>query len=239
MKKKMIISLALALCLLCALSVTAFADSYTGGTGWAATFTADGKMVSTFKSSELADVMANMQPGDDAVFTVTLSNQNQQSVDWYMFNQVLKSMEDGTSASGGAYTYQLSYVGPSGVTRSLYDSEAVGGASVDPKAPVGLHGAGSATADYFYLDTMTKGQTGTVTLRVALDGESHSNVYQSKFADLKMKYAVEVGGRTFVRTGDDTNAAPYFIAAMGSGALLMLLGFESLRLRRKEAKERV
>ena len=235
MKKKLVLSLLLVVCLLTAMSAAAYAESYTGGAGWTATFTADGKMVSTFKSAELADAIADLQPGDDITVTITLSNQNTETVDWYMYNKVLKSMEDGTAASGGAYSYDLSYVGPGGAVQSLFSSDAVGGekAGAGDKSPEGLHAATGAMEDYFYLGSMAKGQSGVITLRVALDGESLGNVYQSKLADLQMRFGVEVGNRSFVRTGDETNTLPYLAVMAVSGVVLLSLGFGGLRLRKK------
>ena len=70
------------------------ADTIYGKDTWNVYFTADDKMESSFKSSEMTDSISGMQPGDTAIFTVTLGNQNETTTDWYMTNKVLHSLED-------------------------------------------------------------------------------------------------------------------------------------------------
>lgn len=61
-------------------------------------------------------------------------------------------------------------------------------------------------------------------LTVALDGETQGNDYQNTLADLQVNFAVQLNDTatpnqpskntsTWVKTGDDTNLVPYFIAA--------------------------
>ena len=40
--------------------------------------------------------------------------------------------------------------------------------------------------------------------------------------------------KTVAKTGDETNLVPYYIMGAVSGALLLLLGFVSLSMRKKE-----
>lgn len=54
---------------------------------------------------------------------VGLKNTSEKDADWYMTNEVLKSLEDSQSiAEGGAYGYRLTYVGPDKKETVLYDS---------------------------------------------------------------------------------------------------------------------
>ena len=55
-------------------------------------------------------------------------NEDKEKTDWYMTNEVLKSLEDSVSvAEGGAYTYILTYKDAAGTETVLYSSEVVGG----------------------------------------------------------------------------------------------------------------
>ena len=111
--------------------------------------------------------------------------------------------------------------------------------------------------NYIYLDTLSSGQSGRITLRVALDGETQGNAYQDTLANLQMQFAVEVRpgpttvveeeppgtpqpgtpGRTIiVRTGDDTNLVPYVVAMAVSGILFLLLGIYGVRQNKKEKR---
>lgn len=228
-----------------------------GGEDWNVRFTEDKKMVSSFKSSDLDDTIYGLQPGDTAVLTVKLKNENATTTDWYMTNKVLYSLEDrskNSSTGGGAYTYKLSYKDKDGKSRALFDSDTVGGESAK-SAGQGLHGATNALKDYFYLDTLARGESGTITLEVALDGETQGNDYQDTLADLQMNFAVELnesgnppGGESdrggsssaagrrgsVVRTGDETDLTPYILVSTTSGILLLLFAVWSMQERRKK-----
>ena len=236
--KQRLFRLILIMALSFALAAPAYADSYQGREGMSVTFTSDGKMKSNLDAAGFYDDVAGLQPGDDITFTIDLSNQNRESVDWYMINKVIRSLEDGSAAAGGAYTYDLRYKGPAG-EKVLYSSDAVGGElAKESKAATGLHQASNAMEDYFYLDRMSTGQKGVLTLKVALDGETQGNAYVRTLADLQMRFAVELkSDNKVVRTGDETNLTPWYIGMGVSGALLLLLAIDSLRPRKKRRRK--
>lgn len=230
--KRMISILLAALCLL-SLNAVAFAEHYTSSGGWSVEYTSGGDLESNFKPEELSELINSLQPGDDLTVTVTLKSENGTETDWYMLNEVLKSLEsDSTTASGGAYTYKLTYTGPS-ETKVLYDSDTVGGEG-ESSAGEGLKEATSALKDYFFLDTLGSGDSASITLSVALDGESQGNRYQDTKAKLKMRFAVQQRGKkTAVRTGDDTNLTPLYAVSLLSGVGLLIFGIRDLRTRKK------
>ncbi len=241
---KKIMSILLVLVLLLSLNVTAFAEHLKGESGWKVTLTSAGKMESNFKTSAADDYMKGrgIQPGDDITFTVSLSNAYKDTTDWYMKNDIIRSLEDQSAnkdTAGGAYSYKLVYKGPD-KEKVLYDSDVVGGEMSDKvkeQAGEGLHEATGALKNYFYLDTLKSGQGGTVTLTVALDGESQGNDYQDTLADLNMRFAVELKDKpTVVKTGDDTNLMPAYIVMAVSGLLFLTLALDGVRQRRKEAR---
>ena len=215
----------------------AYGEHYDGKAGWTVTYTQEGKLSSNFHTSEYNDPMLGLQPGDDITFTVTLKSANSEKTEWYMTNEVLHSLEDRSKSgsTGGAYTYTLTYTGPT-ATRVLYDSDTVGGEGAS-SAGVGLHEATSALKDFFYLDSLEQGQTATVTLNVALDGESQGNRYQDTLADLRMNFAVETHDTIVktrgVKTGDTTRLLPLFAAMLVSGGGLVALGVIDVRSRKK------
>ena len=92
--------------------------------------------------------------------------------------------------------------------------------------------------NYFFLESMKAKSSGTLTLVVALDGESQGNSYQSTFGELKMKFAAEITPtRTVVKTGDETNTLPYFIGLGISGIALLWLAVDG-RKRRKSKEDK-
>lgn len=238
--RKKILSLVLLLCLLTSMSVPVYAETIHGDSSWGVTFTADSKMQSSFKTADLNDVIQNMQPGDTAVLTLSLQNKNTAATEWYMTNKILSSLEDSSSAaSGGAYTYILTYKNVKGESKTLYSSDTVGGDNA--VGGEGLHEVSDALKDYFYLDTLKTGESASIELMVTLDGETQGNAYQNTLADLSMNFAVQLAeaaqSATPVKTGDDSEMIPYFISAGVCGALLLGLGFYSLSVRRKDKKE--
>ncbi len=184
----------LALCL----AFPVHAETYYGDESWKVAFTSEKKMESSFSTADINDVVGGMQPGDNVIITLDLKNENNTTTDWYMRNEVLYSLEDRSAnkeTSGGAYTYRLTYTNKDGEVQSLFDSDTVGGESAADtisRMGEGLKSATNALKDYFYLDTLSKGVGGTITLEVALDGETQGNDYQNTLADLQMDFAVEL-----------------------------------------------
>lgn len=229
-------SFLLVLCLMASLTVTTFAEHQDGGSDWSVTFTSNGKIKSKLPS--IPEALSGLQPGDDVTFTIKVANEHKDKVDWYMMNTILKSLEDGTVASGGAYTYQLNYRTSSGQTKEIYNSETVGGEDPPDESVEGLHGVDSALKDYFYLESMPSGGSGVVTLNVALDGESQGNRYWDTQAKLRMRFAAELTKtNTVVSTGDETNSLPYIIGMGVSGLLILLLAIDGVRRRKKRGGE--
>lgn len=267
--KKKICAAFLAACLLLATPVAAHAETSYGGSDWSVSFTSDRRMDSNFKTSDMDDIIRSMQPGDNAVITLNLKNSNSETTDWYLMNEVLYSLEDRSNnagTSGGAYTYRLVYEGPTG-SRTLFDSDTVGGETVGG-AGEGLHGAlngidkREASGDgvggtnvgergaWMFLDTLTNGQAGKVTLEVGLDGDTQGNDYQDTLADLQMRFGVELNTtntrtttntlpgspRTVVRTGDENDLGPYILLACISGGLLLAFAAYTQISRSREKK---
>ena len=170
MMKKKLSCLTVLLALVMIFTVSASAESTKTPDTWAVTFTAQEKMESNFSVQEFNDAIYGMQPGDDVTITLRLKNSHSKTVDWYMQNEVMQSLEDASkTAGGGAYTYILTYKSTSGAEETLFNSDTVGGEGIEIKDLEGLHGATDNLKDYFYLDTVKSGQEGVITLKVALD----------------------------------------------------------------------
>ncbi|MBR1455737.1 MAG: hypothetical protein IJ594_01085 [Oscillospiraceae bacterium] len=231
--KKKIFSLFLILVLLGSLSVCAFADGKTG----TVVFNKSGKMESDFTSSEIAQWLSNMEPGDTATFSVTLTNSNAKSTNWYMSNSIVKTLEKGSAAAGGAYSYRLTYTGSDGSVREFYNSETVGGDNGTPEGNgerVGLEEATTGLEDFFFLGTLGTGKSGVVRLTVGLDGETITNNYQITNGEIVMNFAAEYtttssGTQTQpVKTGDENDLTPYYIIMVVSGLLFLYLALDAI-----------
>ena len=198
MKKQNAWMLSLSAVMAFLLAFPAHAETYYGDESWKVAFTAEKKMESSFTTADINDVVGGMQPGDNVIITLDLKNENKTATDWYMRNEVLYSLEDRSAnkeTSGGAYMYRLTYTNQDGEVQTLFDSDTVGGESAEDtisRMGEGLKSATNALKDYFYLDTFRKNAGGTITLEVALDGETQGNNYQNTLADLQMDFAVEL-----------------------------------------------
>ena len=244
MKKKLFAMFLMAL-LMFTLTATAFAETIPGASGWYVEFNSKQKMESNFSSGDIADALSNVQPGDETTVTVTVRNTSGVTVDWYMLNNIIQTLEESNGAKNGGYTYILTYAPSSGSALELYNSNRVGGggqAGYTNPTDDGLKEIKDALKDYMFLERMDSGKSGVVTLYVALDGESQDNSYQNAEADLQLRFAVEVVPTedVVVATGDvPVKLSPMYIGMGVSGLAVLLLAIDgAVRnvVRRKEPK---
>ena len=197
---------------------------------WHVTF--NGKaLTDDFSDAKFKDVIAGMQPGDEVTFTVNILNQYDKEIAWWMSNNVTKSFEESSIASGGAYSYRLTYKPSQEDLITIYDSDIVGGED-DPDETIGLHEATTALKDFKFLEKIKPNQGGTVKIYVKLDGETQGNRYQDTAADLDLRFAVELP-TSVPKTGDDRDNSLYYALIGVSGLAILLILF----LRHRDGKE--
>lgn len=242
--RKRILGFILAMVMIAAVPINASAETIKGSSDWQVAFDGD-KMSSNFKSSDLDASVYQIQPGDTALIEVALANTAKKDTNWYMSNEILKSLEDGSAANGGAYTYILNYVNTKGETTELYNSDTVGGEDQN-----GLHPATDSLKDYFYLDRLAPDAKGKIELLVKLDGETQGNDYQNTLARLQMNFAAEVveGNTTvtkpgkdikIIKTGDSSNIIMYLsIAAFAAGLVILIIVIMMVKKKKNNDKRR-
>ena len=240
---KRLLSLVIIAALMVCGATVAYALDEDGAGNWYVQFTENEKMNSNYDAVErdqFADTISMLEPGDSATFYMEVENQHKESTDWYMTNEVLRTLEQSQSlAEGGAYSYKLTYNGPNGQD-VLFDSEAVGGLDrTNADGRVGLREATFSLENWFYLDTLKSGEKGDLELRVALEGETQGNRYQNTMAQLQMNFAVELTNDTTtrtvytpVRTGDEGGAMTWSVVMLGCG--LAALGLAVVRTRKEK-----
>ncbi len=254
--RKKILCLAAAVMLTAGTSVTAYAEEITGDQSWVVEFDGE-KMDSNFDASAVSSEVYKLLPGDTIKLQVGVKNSGEGETDWYMTNEILQSLEESQSvAEGGAYTYELTYVDHTNTETVLYSSETVGGEGAG-NAGEGLHQATDSLEDYFYLDRLKKGESGTVHLTVALDGETQGNGYQDTLAKLQMNFAVEKVTtqveyrpgdpvrvtetqkvvRSAPKTGDPTKLIGICAVAMVSGVVLLVVAIVLIKKRKEREGE--
>lgn len=243
--KKRLLTLCFTMLLVLASSMTALAEDKQGEAGWEVVF--DGKqMTSNFSNGKIDDQIADLQPGDSVEITITLRNTYNGQADWYIKNEVGKSLETASSATGAAYDYELTYTNKSGETTVLFSSDYFGGSG--RYSGEGLLAAAKALNDFVSLDRLGKDDTGVVKLKVRLEGETGVNAYQNTSARLDMQFATELvdadgggggGNRRPVRTGDQSRILLFVVMTLVSGMLLLVIAVMRLRRDQEEAVETV
>jgi len=254
---KKIMCLFSAILLMAVMPITAHAEHFQGSDGWLVQFQGD-KMESNFESHQIQEEIYNIQPGDSVIFEVELNNKADIATDWYMTNEVLRTLEESNQcAEGGAYTYILTYVDPEGTENILYTSEVVGGEENTALEGEGLHQATNNLEEFFFLDRLEAGEGGYVSLYVMLDGETQGNDYQDTLARLQVNFAVEkVLTETItnhitvtetkvitnvitnvVKTGDESPIMLLSVLALVCGMALLALALISMKKNRREKGE--
>ena len=207
-----------------ALGTPVLAESYEGGEAYYDSFEGGNKLDTTVTETSTYDTLSQLQPGDDATFTVEIRNNYKDEVNYWMKNSVVESFEDASKvANSGAYGYVLTYYGDDGQEIELFNSSAVGG-ETDFHNRQGLHEATEALEDYFFLDAIPSGKAGKLVLNVALDGEAYGNACQDTVATLQMAFAVELESiPTTPPTSDPTRLMPYMLLSVVSGLVIMAI----------------
>ena len=235
---KLSVVLMLSVMLIIGMVVPAAAETISGDTKSEVVFTADSKLESTFHDNVVDDMISEyLEPGDTAIFTIELKNANAESVDFWMDQRTIDSLESWGNdelRKGGGYTYLLTYDGPGGA-RTLYSSLQVAGEDFQENTDSSMKVKKIDEDSYVYLDTYATGQGGVLTLQVSLDGESQGNDYQATLANLAMSFAVEQNGEV-IKTGDTNNALPYFIVMTAAGLVILVIVIVLFRNRRKNRR---
>ena len=256
MIKRIMPVLMLALIMTACTAAMAFAETY----DYDGTCTySGGRMIEGFDSAEIASRVSDLQPGDDVTFTVGYENDDEDSTDWYMENSIVQTLEKtdksrknqyvsgNDAAENGGYTYELILIDSNGTRKQLFSNSRVGGdegsvADLDSgKNLEGLEPATNALDDWFYIDTLDKGESGTVILHVAFDGETEVNDYMDTDGELNVRFAVEKvsegktpTGKT-VKTGDQSNLIMWAAIGVIAGLLMLILAFLSRKRDEKQA----
>ena len=247
-KKILILLTALVTCL--CMSSVSFAEShsFTGACAYNGS-TIDGD----FTSDVFAASQSSLEPGDDLTYTITYKNNSGDTTEWYMLNSVLQTLEEQKDvAEHGGYTYTLKNIGPDGTETVLFNNAEVGGDKVVDQLE-GLRQATTATGDYFFIQELKPGETGTTYLYVKFDGETEVNDYMDTYGKLRVAYAVEK--QTVIppddednpdkekklttsetRTGDSTSPI-LWIVLMGVALAGIILTIVSWRRDRKDGEE--
>ena len=240
--KRLMMILLIATIALMAMGESAFAESYT----FKGNCKYDGKnIVSSFTSKDWAAKQSSLEPGDSLDYVITYINRSKKTTNWYMRNEVLKTLEESKSvAENGGYTYVLKNIGPNNKETVLFDNSEVGGEAKRANLE-GLKQATNATKEYFFIQQLKPGKQGKTVLHVVFEGETEANDYMDTEGSLMVSYAVEEEGAgakaagdnaNGVKTGDNTKLWLY-VAIMVIALIIGAFAVASYRKDRKDGDE--
>ena len=158
------------------------ANAETEGLSWSVTYNGSG-FTSTYDASNAT--ISDAMPGDTIEYTVEYINGSSEAAVFYMNADVVKTLEEGAEASGGAYSYKIT---TNTSDTPIFDSETVGG---DATAVVGLDQVNGKEGAYFSLGEVAVGKSGKVTVSISLDGNSQTNSYMDTLAEIELKFGAE------------------------------------------------
>ena len=95
-ERKIMIVLTLTLAVLLAMSTFSFAETNTVDGG---KYVFDGDTISTDGSGSISETISNMEPGDSVTINLTYTNDTDDTTDWYMKSDVIKTLEDSSTAT--------------------------------------------------------------------------------------------------------------------------------------------
>lgn len=236
--KKRLFSLILIALLMLSLSANAFAETIPARTDLYVEYTS-GKTIKN--NADFSETLEKVLPGDDTTIQIAVKNSSGKTVEWYVLNEIISTLETGSDAENGGYTYILSYKTSGGEERELYNSNKVGGGGQNGytnPAEEGLKEIDDALKEYMFLERMGPGKSGMLTLYVAFDGESQDNSYQDTKAKLKLRFAVEEVETKVVVTGDaPVKLSPAYIGMGVSGVVVLLLAIDGAVRNARKRKE--
>ena len=132
-------------------------------------------------------VIKDTMPGDTIEYTVNYINGSKSDATFYMSADVIKTLEEGSIATGGSYTYKITC---SEMEEPLFDSKTMG-SDENASEVERLNKVNGSEGSYFSLGSLEVGKSGQVTVTVTLDGNSQTNNYMSTLAELEIKFGAE------------------------------------------------
>ncbi len=186
MKKKLLnIVLALTVVIAGFTGMSNTADAEEIGVKWNVNY--DGSTISSNFSELYGDTtkddISKAMPGDTLYYEVEYGNGTDSAATFYMNAGVVESLEKGSTATGGAYSYTITNNGS-----EIFNSNTVGG---DNTTTVGLDQIDQGDSSYFSLGSIEAGDSGVVRVTIVLDGNTQTNSYMEAVATLDIKFGAE------------------------------------------------
>lgn len=213
---------------------------------------------------KLGNAFENVAPGETRQQTITVTNSNERTADFYISAEAVKALEASKDAAKGAGYDIILKAGDT----TLYDSTLGGyqGTDADAASTTGIGGMNDSLKDYILFATLKNGESTDVVLTIRFDGEAMDNNAAGvdySFTEGQLAFGFQVGyedptGQTVIvrEVGEGgqvkyvrkvveiiENAVPLGAVATGDGAMVglaavvLLVGASMVILGRKKKVE--
>lgn len=139
-----------------------------------------------YTTNNMTGVFAGIAPGETKTATIEIQNNSNHAANISISQETIKALEDAGVASGGAYTYDVTYVDASGAKVSLMQTVA-GGYSNGKASNAGLKDV-NELEDYTLISRLESGDKTYVYLTLGVDGEGVNNTYQGSAGDIALNF---------------------------------------------------
>ena len=150
-------------------------------------------------TANFGDGFVNMMPGETRSQEIILENTSNKTVDFYMKTEILKTFEEVKKTSGAAYQVMLTITNPNG-TGVIYGGSEEDGSGRIGADDQGLGNLNDSMGDWYMVATLEPTEEAVITLSVSLDGESHTNSYQSAEGTFQFEFKAGYDDRQTVFT---------------------------------------
>ncbi len=174
--------------------------------------------VDASKGLSIEDAFDNMEPGEERTVAISLTNDADQEVSYYLSQKTLKSLEESSDGSGGAYQYTIQVGSSYDKTDTLLNTTE-GGYQDGVASTSGLSGI-QEIQDYTYLTSLDKKETKYVYLTLGIDGEGFDSVenavdYSNAVANLSLDFQVSYTEPTVTTVPGETKVVTEYVNVPG------------------------
>ena len=153
--------------------------------------TEENEIVYADGDSALGKAFADMAPGDERTVVIRVENHNSHKASFFISQDTVKSLEEGNTASGGAYEYGLSVGNTIEEAESLLDTVAGGYVAGADDAYVGSNNGLSDIKElegYQFIADLESGASTNVYLTLYIDGEGFDSGYANTQGEFELNF---------------------------------------------------
>ena len=131
----------------------------------------------------------SMEPGGENTLDITLTNSSSDEMKFYMSASLLEDIAQQGASKTAVYDFDIT---KNGEGDAFFQATISGGADTGKGANISLGKEYLTEDNNILLDTLKKGESSQITVRLALDGDSVGNDYQAKSGQFQFVFSAEI-----------------------------------------------